>query len=67
LISAGGFQAKFGDKLSSVLNTHLSKTYSIWRKPRRVSLGGSLAFMRFLKIKWSAVTESDTVITVFSK
>jgi hypothetical protein len=41
LISAGGFQAKFGDKLSSVLN-NLSKTYSIsyasleaslWRKP----------------------------------
>ena len=55
--SAGGFQAKFGDKLSSVLNITYRKPIQFGASLEASFLGGSLAFDAVSKDKkWSAVT-----------
>ena len=55
--SAGGFQAKFGDKLSSVLNITYRKPIQFGASLEASFLGGSIAFDAVSKDKkWSAVT-----------
>ena len=55
--SAGGFQAKFGDKLSSVLDITYRKPTSFGANLEASLLGGSIAFDLVSKNKkWSAVT-----------
>ena len=55
--SAGGFQAKFGDKLSSVLDITYRKPTAFGANFEASFLGGSMAFDVVSKNKkWSAVT-----------
>ncbi|MFV8370185.1 TonB-dependent receptor [Flavobacterium sp. LB2R40] len=55
--SAGGFQAKFGDKLSSVLDITYRKPIKFGASMEASFLGGSLSFDVVSKNKkWSAVT-----------
>ncbi len=55
--SAGGFQAKFGDKLSSVLDITYRKPTAFGANFEASFLGGSIAFDAVSKNKkWSAVT-----------
>ncbi len=55
--SAGGFQAKYGDKLSSVLDITYRKPTSFGANFEGSFLGGSMAFDLVSKNKkWSAVT-----------
>ena len=55
--SAGGFQAKYGDKLSSVLDITYRKPSSFGANFEASFLGGSMAFDAVSKNKkWSAVT-----------
>jgi hypothetical protein len=55
--SAGGFQAKFGDKLSSVLDITYRKPTAFGANFEASFLGGSMAFDAVSKNnKWSAVT-----------
>ena len=55
--SAGGFQAKFGDKLSSVLDITYRKPVRFAASLEASFLGGSLSFDAISKNrKWSAVT-----------
>ncbi|MFN7099109.1 MAG: carboxypeptidase-like regulatory domain-containing protein [Flavobacterium sp.] len=55
--SAGGFQAKFGDKLSSVLDITYRKPLTFGASMEASFLGGSLSFDAVSKNKkWSAVT-----------
>jgi hypothetical protein len=44
--SAGGFQAKFGDKLSSVLDIKYRETSRIWTTFETSFLGGSFSMKR---------------------
>ena len=55
--SAGGFQAKYGDKLSSVLDITYRKPTKLGASVEASFLGGSLSFEGVSKNqKWSAIT-----------
>ena len=56
--SSGGFQAKYGDKLSSVLDiTYRTSTFKIWSTLEASFLGGSISMDNVSKNqKWSAIT-----------